>query len=38
MTKTLSEADHARIAQAIRAAEETTSGEIYCVVARSSDS
>lgn len=29
---------HARIAAAIRAAEKRTSGEIYCVVARSSDS
>lgn len=29
--------DHARIASAIRAAEKKTSGEIYCVVARSSD-
>lgn len=29
---------HARIAAAIRAAEERTAGEIYCVVARSSDS
>ncbi|MDQ6432590.1 TPM domain-containing protein [Mesorhizobium sp. LHD-90] len=38
MTKTLSDADHARIASAIRAAEEKTAGEIYCVVARSSDS
>jgi putative membrane protein len=29
--------DHARISQAIRAAEQTTSGEIFCVLARSSD-
>lgn len=29
--------DHERIAEAIRAAEATTSGEIYCVVARRSD-
>lgn len=29
--------DHARIAEAIRSAEARTSGEIYCVVARSSD-
>lgn len=29
--------DHARIAEAIRTAEERTAGEIYCVVARSSD-
>ena len=38
MTHTLSPADHARIAEAIRAAEAETAGEIYCVVARSSDS
>lgn len=30
--------EHARIAEAIRAAEERTAGEIYCVVARTSDS
>jgi putative membrane protein len=30
--------DHARVTEAIRTAEQTTSGEIYCVVARSSDS
>jgi len=30
--------DHDRIAQAIRAAETRTAGEIYCVVARTSDS
>jgi putative membrane protein len=30
--------DHARIAEAIRAAEKDTAGEIYCVVARASDS
>lgn len=30
--------DHARIAEAIRAAEKRTAGEIYCVVARVSDS
>lgn len=29
--------EHSRIAEAIRAAEERTAGEIYCVVARSSD-
>jgi putative membrane protein len=29
--------DHARVTAAIRAAEKTTSGEIYCVLARSSD-
>lgn len=36
--RTISPEEHERIAAAIRAAEETTSGEIYCVVARSSDS
>jgi putative membrane protein len=30
--------EHARIAAAVRAAEERTAGEIYCVVARASDS
>jgi putative membrane protein len=30
--------DHARVTEAIRTAEQGTSGEIYCVVARSSDS
>lgn len=35
--ETLNEADHARIAEAIRTAEASTSGEIYCVVARRSD-
>lgn len=34
----LSTAEHQRIADAIRLAEGSTSGEIYCVVARSSDS
>lgn len=29
--------DHGRVTAAIRAAEKTTSGEIYCVLARSSD-
>ncbi|MEQ1953738.1 TPM domain-containing protein [Mesorhizobium sp. CN2-181] len=38
MTRTLGAPDHHRIADAIRAAEAKTSGEIYCVVARSSDS
>ncbi|MBX3532144.1 MAG: TPM domain-containing protein [Rhizobiaceae bacterium] len=33
----LSTADHGRISQAIRKAEERTSGEIVCVLARSSD-
>ncbi|SFT40387.1 TPM domain-containing protein [Mesorhizobium sp. YR577] len=36
--QTMSAEDHARIAEAIRAAEKDTAGEIYCVVARSSDS
>ncbi|MCR4265636.1 TPM domain-containing protein [Nitratireductor sp. ZSWI3] len=35
--KTLSASEHDRIAQAIRDAERNTSGEIYCVLARSSD-
>lgn len=33
----LSAQDHARIAKAINSAEKSTSGEIYCVVARKSD-
>jgi putative membrane protein len=37
MTNTLSAPDHDRIVAAIRAAEADTAGEIYCVVARSSD-
>ena len=36
--RSLNEAEHKRIAEAIRTAEERTSGEIYCVVAHSSDS
>jgi putative membrane protein len=36
--ETLSSEDHARVAEAIRGAEKRTAGEIYCVVARSSDS
>lgn len=36
--ETMTEQDHARIAEAIRNAEERTAGEIYCVVARRSDS
>ena len=36
-TRTITAADHARIAEAIRQAEDNTAGEIYCVVARSSD-
>jgi len=35
--ETMTEQDHARIAEAIRAAEANTAGEIYCVVARRSD-
>lgn len=37
-TRSLSPQDHRRIADAIRAAEARTSGEIVCVLARSSDS
>lgn len=37
-TRAISTQDHARIAEAIRAAEGQTDGEIYCVVAHSSDS
>ncbi|PBC10644.1 TPM domain-containing protein [Mesorhizobium sp. WSM3859] len=36
-TRPISAEDHDRIAQAIRAAELKTDGEIYCVVARASD-
>ena len=35
--RTLNEQEHKRIAEAVRAAEERTSGEIYCVVAHTSD-
>ncbi|MBA3447821.1 MAG: TPM domain-containing protein [Pseudaminobacter sp.] len=35
---TMTPDEHARVTDAIRAAEEKTAGEIYCVVARSSDS
>lgn len=34
---TMTEQEHARISEAIRAAEENTAGEIYCVVAKRSD-
>jgi putative membrane protein len=37
MAGTLSHEEHERITQAIRAAEEKTSGEIVCVLARTSD-
>ena len=37
MTRVLTQDDHRHIAAAITAAEAGTSGEIYCVVARSSD-
>lgn len=37
MARTLSREEHERVAQAIRAAEEKTSGEIVCILARSSD-
>jgi putative membrane protein len=33
----MTEQEHAHIAEAIRAAEENTAGEIYCVVAKRSD-
>lgn len=36
-TRTLTQADHERVTEAIRDAEQSTGGEIYCVVARSSD-
>ncbi len=36
--ETLSSEDHDRVTAAIRSAENETAGEIYCVVARSSDS
>ncbi|QPC85879.1 TPM domain-containing protein [Mesorhizobium sp. NBSH29] len=36
--QTLSQDDHVRVTAAIKAAEKTTNGEIYCVLARSSDS
>lgn len=36
-TRSLTREEHERITQAIRDAERKTSGEIYCVVARSSD-
>ncbi len=38
MTRIATSAEHEKIAEAIRNAEAKTSGEIYCVVARSSDS
>lgn len=38
MTRSLNPQDHDRLAMRIREAESRTSGEIYCVVARSSDS
>lgn len=38
MTQSLSPQDHIRVTDAIRNAEDKTAGEIYCVVARSSDS
>src|SRR5262245_44005466 len=36
--QTMSPDEHARVTAAIRSAEEKTAGEIYCVLARSSDS
>lgn len=38
MARAMSPEEHARIAAAVQAAEATTSGEIYCVVARTSGS
>ena len=38
MARAMTPEEHARIADAVQAAEANTSGEIYCVVARSSDS
>jgi putative membrane protein len=38
MARAMTPEEHARIAAAVQAAEASTSGEIYCVVARSSDS
>lgn len=38
MTRPLTPQEHARVAEAIRAAERRTSGEIFCVMARASDS
>lgn len=37
-TRSMTQKEHARIAAAVREAEARTSGEIYCVVARASDS
>jgi putative membrane protein len=37
MTRTLSPEEHERVARAIRVAEEKTSGEIVCILARASD-
>jgi putative membrane protein len=36
--KTMTPEEHARVAEAVRRAEEKTSGEIFCVLARASDS
>jgi hypothetical protein len=38
MARAMTPEEHVRIADAVQAAEANTSGEIYCVVARSSDS
>jgi putative membrane protein len=38
MARAMTPEEHARIADAVQAAEAKTSGEIYCVVARASDS
>src|SRR4029079_11364593 len=37
MARAMTPEEHARIADAVQRAEANTSGEIYCVVARSSD-
>lgn len=37
MKKTMTPEEHARVAEAVRRAEENTSGEIFCVLARASD-
>jgi putative membrane protein len=36
--KTMTPDDHARVAEAVKRAESSTSGEIFCVLARASDS
>ncbi|MBN9068723.1 MAG: TPM domain-containing protein, partial [Rhizobiales bacterium] len=36
--KTMTPEEHARVAEAVKRAEANTSGEIFCVLARASDS